>query len=226
MEFIYDDKRICNKTMLFIKSIILLFHFICLYVDFNSIEKKSIIFIYYINTIFSTFYCVCNNARYEYHHIKIYGQNFSSIDEFNEWRKSHKFIRITYFLNNFEMVSYIFFFCMTIKQFTFINNQIIFYSISTIILYIYACIFFLIIIFGCMCLCSFNFSLHKPSDQSRSLVYIVENVDINKECCICMDKNTNNWVHIPCGHSFHNECIIQWNRTSNTCPICRSVLLV
>ena len=98
MEFIYDDKRICKKSMLFIKFTTFLLHLICLYIDFNYIQKDNI-FIYYISTIFSTLCLICNNARYEYIHIKIYGKNFRSIDEFNEWKKTNQFIRITYFLN-------------------------------------------------------------------------------------------------------------------------------
>jgi len=231
MEFIYDDKRICKKTVLFIKSITLLFHFICLYIDFNNIQKDNI-FIYYISTVFLTFCCACNNARYEYAHMKIYGNSFSSVDEFKQWKKNHTFIRTTYFLNNFEMILHIFFFCMTIKHISFINKNILFYSISWIILYFYAFLYFIIIILGCIFCCSLNTSYahriftDKSNVQHRLSPYIPENVDISKECCICMDKNTNNWVYIPCGHSFHNECIIQWYQTSNTCPICRSALMV
>lgn len=231
MEFIYDDNRICKKTILFIKSITLLFHFICLYINFNSIEKDSI-FIYYISTVFITFCCVCNNVRYEYAHMKIYGNPFSSIDEFTQWKKNHAFIRTTYFLNNFEIILHILFFCMTIKHISFINKNILFYSISWIILYFYSFMYFLMIILGCIFCCTLNISFidriftDKSNIQPRLSTYILTNVDIEKECCICMDKNTNNWVDIPCGHSFHNECIIQWYQTSNTCPICRSVLLV
>lgn len=227
MEFIYDDTRICKKTIVFIKFITLLIHFIFLYIDFDRIEKNRI-FIYYINTVFASFCCICNNLRYEYAHIKIYGQTFQSIDQFQQWKKKYKFIKTTYFLNNFEIISHIVFFCMTINQFTFINKQIIFYSISAIILYFYAFLyFFMIILAGIFC-CSLNISFFDRVfiNKSRSSAYILTNVDLDKECCICMDKNANNWVDVPCGHSFHGECIIQWNRTSNTCPICRSVISV
>ena len=44
MEFIYDDKRICKKTILFIKSITLLFHFI------HSINILKDTNLYYIIT--------------------------------------------------------------------------------------------------------------------------------------------------------------------------------
>jgi hypothetical protein len=227
MEFIYDDKRICKKVMLFIKFTTLLYHFICLYIDFNYIQKNSE-FIYYINTVFLSFCCACNNIRYEYAHMKIYGQTFSSVEQFNLWKKTNKFVRTTYFLNNFEIIFHILFFCMTIKQFNLIDKKILFYSISWIILYFYAFIYFLIIISGCIFCCTLNIPLHLLiyKEKDRSSPYKLTNIDTESECCICMDKNTNNWVDIPCGHSFHYECIIEWNQTSNTCPICRSVLLV
>jgi len=227
IEFIYDDKRICKKTILFIRSITLLFHFISLYIDFDRIEKNRI-FIYYINTIFATFCAISNNLRYEYAHIKIYGQTFQSIHQFQEWKKKYKFIKTTYFLNLIEIIFHILFFFMTINQFTFINYQIIFYSISVIIIYFYTFLYFLelIILFIICCLFNISFIDRVFKNKSRSSSYILTNVDLDKECCICMDKNANNWVDVPCGHSFHGQCIIQWNLTSNTCPICRSVIMI
>ncbi len=43
-----------------------------------------------------------------------------------------------------------------------------------------------------------------------------------EECSICMDlDNTKAWIILPCGHKFHNSCIVQWLNTQQTCPICR-----
>jgi hypothetical protein len=232
MEFIYDDRRICKKTMLFIKSTILLFHFFCLYIDFDNIQKDNI-FIYYIITIFSTFCVICNNTRYEYLHVTIYGQNFTSIYEFIKWKKTNKFNKLTFCLDILQMSLHIFFFCITIKNFNLINKKILFYSISWIILYFYAFIYFLIIICVIVISCSLHISLidmffgDKPTNPNILCQYIIPTyTDKSTECCICMDKNMNNWVNLSCGHSFHHECINQWNKSSNTCPICRSILLV
>ena len=49
-------------------------------------------------------------------------------------------------------------------------------------------------------------------------------IDDKKECCICLDKNTTEWVRTPCDHEFHKKCINDWYKTKNTCPICRSNL--
>ena len=43
-------------------------------------------------------------------------------------------------------------------------------------------------------------------------------------CCICMENlNDNNNIKIlNCGHSFHRNCINQWNRNHPSCPLCRT----
>lgn len=34
-------------------------------------------------------------------------------------------------------------------------------------------------------------------------------------------NNTNSSKRLTCGHAFHTECIMQWFRMSNVCPVCR-----
>lgn len=40
-------------------------------------------------------------------------------------------------------------------------------------------------------------------------------------CCICLDDTEKPIKKLDCQHSFHNECIEEWKKTSKTCPICR-----
>ena len=42
-----------------------------------------------------------------------------------------------------------------------------------------------------------------------------------KECPICLNE-MNDTVHLPCGHAFHSDCILNWIDTKRNCPICRS----
>ena len=45
---------------------------------------------------------------------------------------------------------------------------------------------------------------------------------IPDECSICfenIDKSDNKIL--PCGHSFHTNCVLKWFVTSDTCPVCR-----
>jgi len=42
-------------------------------------------------------------------------------------------------------------------------------------------------------------------------------------CCVCLTdiKTNEDTLLIPCGHMFHNECIMSWLNQNNTCPVCR-----
>nr|XP_043631556.1 E3 ubiquitin-protein ligase CIP8 [Erigeron canadensis] len=50
-------------------------------------------------------------------------------------------------------------------------------------------------------------------------------VNESEVCAICKDKVFNNEKEIvkelPCGHMYHQECIVPWLGSRNTCPICR-----
>lgn len=36
------------------------------------------------------------------------------------------------------------------------------------------------------------------------------------------EKDKDNFLAVlDCGHTFHSHCIVSWNRSNNTCPICR-----
>ena len=42
-------------------------------------------------------------------------------------------------------------------------------------------------------------------------------------CVVCLDPTLvkdDLWI-LPCGHIFHQHCILNWTRTHNTCPVCR-----
>jgi len=42
-------------------------------------------------------------------------------------------------------------------------------------------------------------------------------------CCICItDINLGEMtVMLPCGHMFHDKCVVSWLKSNNTCPVCR-----
>lgn len=44
-----------------------------------------------------------------------------------------------------------------------------------------------------------------------------------EQCSICMEEMTtgSHVTGMPCSHMFHRECIQEWLKRSNTCPICR-----
>ncbi|KAH9418325.1 hypothetical protein DERP_010192 [Dermatophagoides pteronyssinus] len=43
-------------------------------------------------------------------------------------------------------------------------------------------------------------------------------------CVICQDKMEPPMEQLPCGHIFHQNCIIQSLKSNNFCPICRIFL--
>ena len=45
------------------------------------------------------------------------------------------------------------------------------------------------------------------------------------ECLICLMDITNDEFILKCNHHFHADCIIQWFKDSDTCPLCRESII-
>lgn len=57
----------------------------------------------------------------------------------------------------------------------------------------------------------------------------------NNDCTICMNVltgdpqetgslNNPRVMHAPCGHRFHEECLMRWMTVKMECPTCRAAL--
>ena len=46
-------------------------------------------------------------------------------------------------------------------------------------------------------------------------------MNINKECPICLDELSKHVIKLNCGHFFHPNCINDWKKINNACPVCR-----
>lgn len=44
-------------------------------------------------------------------------------------------------------------------------------------------------------------------------------------CSVCLDDITEG-SKLPCNHIFHAACLIPWFQSHNTCPFCRSVMII
>jgi hypothetical protein len=225
VEFVYDEKRSCKMCVLFTKFTFFIFHFVSLYRCFNYIELKNIV--YYSFTIVSIFTCICNNIHYEYGYLKNYGRVFPSFEIFMEWKQNRKMPRLTYSLECFENVTHIVFFIKSwsISTNPFENEKLILYRFSCLFLNLYTIILLFMLCCACMVVCSLDVSsrIFSISHVNRSQQLPINVcIDAQMECCICMDKNTQEWVETPCVHSFHRECLNGWTQTNRTCPICRS----
>ena len=228
--FIYDEKRSCKMCMLFTKFMFVIFHFVSLCICFDYIEKRNIV--YYSATILSIFMCICNNIYYEYRYIKISGRRFESLETFTEWNQNRKMPRLTCSLECFETITHGIFFVKSwsVSINPFENENLVLYRFSCLFLNLYTIIMLVMLFIAfivCMCLCSMDissriFSISYVNRSQQQPINIC--IDEQKECCICMDKNTQEWVETPCVHSFHRECLNSWIQTNRTCPICRSLL--
>lgn len=250
MEFSYTESRICKQKILTIRSALFLFHLFSIYYDYNNIEKDKY-FTYYLLTLLSIFLCICNNIRYEYGYSKIIGRTFASHEDFIQWKKTHSLKYLTLLFNCYEKGMSIFFFVVTITKFRFFEKKI-FFDVSCFIIYIDTVVSTVVIIGICIFCCSLNISMidfflsnensnhnHNRNIESDQILINMNNInninnmniinnviyiDDTKECCICLDKNINEWVCTSCNHKFHKQCINDWRKTKNTCPICRSNL--
>ena len=43
-------------------------------------------------------------------------------------------------------------------------------------------------------------------------------------CMVCLEAHDTRPVASPCGHCFHEACIVRWAEQSRMCPVCRADL--
>lgn len=48
----------------------------------------------------------------------------------------------------------------------------------------------------------------------------------NKDCPICWDKITDDYIILDCSHIYHTDCINQWLIKKDTCPYCRNQISI
>jgi hypothetical protein len=48
------------------------------------------------------------------------------------------------------------------------------------------------------------------------------NIDINNECVICLENMDNKKAILNCNHAFHKQCVLEWMKLQQKCPICRN----
>lgn len=53
-------------------------------------------------------------------------------------------------------------------------------------------------------------------------IYCSKNIEINNQCPICLESNTN--IETNCGHSFCLECICTNMKQNHNCPYCKSFI--
>jgi hypothetical protein len=64
-----------------------------------------------------------------------------------------------------------------------------------------------------------------PTDPSVLCALVDVFSDPNKNCSVCLsdfEKDETGVCNAPCGHLYHQSCLIPWLKKHNTCPECRA----
>jgi len=219
-EFIYDDRRCCSKIVIQFKIIGCIFYTMTL----PTCDKPEI----YIVMITTMILSILNDMRYELYHYMKLGTIFSSLNEFELWRRSilpqskmifsgaEFAIKLVFLIKNFPPE----------LDFSFKNKCKFGDSIFKIHILVLFLIYFILGAFSCMIMTWNNYPRENQVSSQRHRITLPNPVVLNnlqtEECSICMDlDNSKTWIILPCGHKFHNSCIVQWLNTHQTCPICR-----
>lgn len=64
---------------------------------------------------------------------------------------------------------------------------------------------------------------------TRTLVVATGGTDdpmLGARCAVCMEDFTAGAIltTLPCGHGFHQGCLLPWLKTNHTCPLCRATI--
>lgn len=238
--FVYDEYRCYEKFCLFSKMIAFTFYTMTT-VDCMNQPSVSWFFIMLIGMLAS----MCNTIRYEYAFHKKYGTVFESIDEFNQWKlQQNPHVKVGLDLIEFAIKLVIFFKSIPFRLDIHEDKEktiITICSVGTMILKLHIMVLMvlysmLICLFGCT---YFNFQTHhqppvvlnaiNPTNALLIISSINPNalvIDNETECCICLEKNENHWITADCTHAFHATCILEWKQINQSCPICRSNLIL
>jgi hypothetical protein len=62
-------------------------------------------------------------------------------------------------------------------------------------------------------------------DAMRRFMKLVRDVSPDAVCCVCLDKfGDREATELPCGHQYHEACVLPWFESHDTCPTCRDSL--
>ena len=59
--------------------------------------------------------------------------------------------------------------------------------------------------------------------KTKTPSIIIEYINVEEDCPICLEKLDGKIGHLECNHYFHEKCLNQWVKksTNKDCPICR-----
>ncbi len=205
MEFLFENKKNYQISIISIRCIFFIFDIFCIIYSFESIEK-NLFFTHYCLTLFTIFISIVNLIRYEYINRKNIGRIFSSLEEYNSWQNSnHK--NIKYLIAIFEYS-----FKITLTIHALIIKPINLYTISIIIIQLNTVFNFIGFVIIMVYLFFTSILEFYKSKQPKNIL---------DECPICLDKDNKIFITTKCNHKFHEDCFYRWVNINSSCPICR-----
>ncbi|PIN02137.1 hypothetical protein CDL12_25350 [Handroanthus impetiginosus] len=74
---------------------------------------------------------------------------------------------------------------------------------------------------------------HSDAPSTEAVRHLVDKLPAvvmggGDHCAVCMEGFTvgGKGKQIPCGHTFHENCICQWLCIHDSCPLCRGVVSI
>ena len=66
-------------------------------------------------------------------------------------------------------------------------------------------------------------SIQDAEIKDGDVVDIIVSADDDGKCAICLNdiKMSEKRGALPCCHTFHIDCILQWSKVDNSCPLCK-----
>jgi len=241
--FIYDDKRLCQRVFLFIKTVGLAFYTTTISMcNFKSMDLHIVIILAFM--FLSIIASICNSLRYEYVLYLRYDTVFESYTELMAWKAGLR-PNLALAFSGIEMTIKLIFLIFSLPL------EITFYerardlsktnttmpsicesgkSILKIHILVALAIYAVAIIFTAFLFVSFlslpgerqpnQRQQHQPQPRPMLLQGPLP-LYPETECCICLDKTYQPWITMPCAHSFHYTCISEWVARNPSCPVCR-----
>jgi hypothetical protein len=206
MEFTLVDNRRCQIVNIFIRCIFFIFDIICIIYSYESVEKNNLFYLY-CATLAAIFVSISNLIRYELIYWNNKGRIFETKEEYKLW-KIQNFSNIKYSFVAIESVCKIalLFQSPLMKEENLYYTSIFIMQLNAIAIIIISGLFFIYAFFKTLC---------------NPYFFISPDINNKIECPICLDQNDKLWVTTKCNHRFHGDCLNEWLRISETCPICR-----
>ncbi|CAI2374391.1 unnamed protein product [Moneuplotes crassus] len=127
----------------------------------------------------------------------------------------------------------------------FLYAALLFLMIEGMILIFFAVLSLLIILLICILVCYVRRRQaeieNQQAERNERVANFINKIDIfnvtgkrfedHDLCCICFENYSEEHgtvIQLPCSgpHYFHKECIIQWIREKNFCPICKTEITI